>query len=668
MKFPYANSVQTACVCIAAVIAATALLRIIWCRIRRKRCGVKEIVLWMIAVNAFAFAPVIWAQSGKYSLAAWIIYIMQIFGMGLKYDEFITAVNAAIDARWYRIVTVILYTVSPILAGAFILDLVADVFRKFTFGLSLAKDTYIFTELNEKSLALADSCKRWNSEVVFLGTKNETDAALSERCAERGYRILDYTPERVYGRAIWRLVRFFWLGTGSVSIYFTDEDEKKSIDKIAKFLKRFAFKKIYVSSKVHLVSALDEAETLVDFYKKKVGMQLRLINPAQIISYKILQEFPLYAIPERKFEDGYNVTVIGMGNVGTQIAKDVIWCGQRMNGGQPTVNILDIRPEEKLKAKFEYRYPELNEKKYNIKYFSADARSKTFDALLDGELGNSECFIVCLGNDLVNAEVARKIRAKIYRSRRTYSPQIISVISDDEFCESIKDVFENLRIKLVGRNSELYSESAIKNSSLLYKAWLCDCAYRQEEFGDIRKFNANARDFFKNKEVDIRSNMAYAIHIEYKIYDWLGMNPLEKSADEIEAEGMRRLNIGTDDIDRLEHDRWNAFQRSEGMVCPFDEEDISDNASFETAVLKFKKLTAKTYDERIDYEKEKSEKKPSDTKPQRSIFSKEHGCIIDFDMIEKLGELMVGNKDEYRGPDRDINKKMFEIRRRGENK
>ena len=667
MKFPYANSVQTACVCIAAIIAATAFLRIIWCWLRRKRCGVKELILWMVAVNAFAFAPVIWAQSGKYSPAAGIIYVMQIFGMGFKYDEFIAAVNAAIDANWYRSITVVLYAASPLLAGAFILDLVADVLKKFTFGLSLAKDTYIFTELNEKSLALADSCKRWNSEVVFLGTKNETDAALSERCSERGYRILDYTPEKVFGRAIWRLIRFLWLGTGSVSIYFMDEDEKKSIDKTAKFLKEFETKKkIYVRCKAYLVSVLGEAETLVDFYKEKVGMQLRLINPAQIISYKILEEYPLYAIPARKFEGGYNVTVIGMGNVGTQIAKDVIWCGQRMNGGAPTVNMVDIRPQDKTMAEFEYKFPELNKKNYDIKYFSADARSKELDDLLAGKLADSECFVVCLGNDLANAEVAREIRAKLYRYRRTFSPQIIAVINDDELCESLKDVFENLRIKLVGRNGELYSKCAIESDGLLYKAWLCDCAYCGKELGNPEAFGKDSQNFFKNKEVDIRSNMAYAIHIEYKIYDWLGMNPREKSADEIEAEGIRRFDITEEAkaVDILEHSRWNAFQRSEGMVCPFAESEMKDDDSFRKAAEKFKKKTEESAKDGVDYEKKGNVAQ----KPQRSIFSKEHGCIIAYNLLGILGEVMTEDEQKFLQSDRDIDRKMFEIRRRGENK
>ncbi len=649
---------------IAYMVIVFGICYAVGCKIKKKRIRMKLALLFMFFVNLFMFFPVYWEQSGLHSvLGSGIVYVMQIFGMGFKYDEFICAVNQAIDIKPHRIVMVILYVISPMFTGAFVLTLVADILKKFNFGFSFATDTYIFTELNENTLTLAGDYKGRAGDVVFLGVEDEKKVAFSEICSEKGYYIFDYTPEKAFRIADRKFFRFIRRRKGSISVFFADANEKKSIDKMMHFFKNIPEKQLQ-GNKAYLISVFSEAETLVDFYKKKVGMQLRLINPAQVISYKILDEYPLYAIPGRKFEDGYNVTVIGMGNVGMHIAKDVVWCGQRMNGGAPTVNMVDVRPKEDIRAEFEYKYPEINKENYNINYFSANAKSKTFDELLAGEIGNSECFIVCLGDDLTNAEVAREIRAKLYRYKRTYSQQIIAVIGDDEFSESMKAVCESLRIKLVGRNGELYTKSAIENDRLLYKAWLCDCAYKNKEFGDTGAFDEDAINFFREKELDIRSNMAYAIHIEYKIYDWLGMNPRTENAEKIEAEGMRRFKDGAQDIDRLEHNRWNAFQRAEGLVCPFAEEEMKDEVSFEAAVKKLKELTAKTYDERIDYEKPKDKKNPSDTKPQRSIFSKEHGCIIDYKWIEMLGEYMANNHDKYKRADRDINRRMFEIRKR----
>ena len=224
----------------------------------------------------------------------------------------------------------------------------------------------------------------------------------------------------------------------------------------------------------------------------------------------------------------------------------------------------------------------------------------------------------------------------MYRCRRSYSPQIVAIIEDDEFHESIKEVYGKLRIKTVGKNSELYSKKAIENDRLLYKAWLVDCIYCQKEIGSRDDFIGAADAFFKNKELDIRSNMAYALHIEYKIYDWLGIDPNSKGLDEIEAEGMRRFDSDGEAVDRLEHDRWNAFQRAEGLVCPFDEKEMSNEATFRKAAKELMRLTDESFASGIDYEK----KKKKNDKPQRSIFSKEHGCIIDYELLGALGDVM----------------------------
>lgn len=645
---------------IAAALVAVGAMLLVDGILHKKRIGVRSMLMWMFVVDFFAFLPVFWVQSGRYSIASGIIYVMQIFGMGFKYEEFITAVNAALDIRVYRIFAVILYTVSPLFAGAFVLELVANILKKFKFTVSLAKDTYIFTELNAKSLVLADSCKKWCSEVIFLGVREEDKITCSEACARKGYYILDYTPETAFKKAQNRFLRCIWMGKGSSNIYFIDTDEKLAIEKMAKFLEKVSLEKTNVKCKAYLLSVFSEAEALIDYHKEKVGIRLRLIDPAQIISYKILEECPLYAIPERNHKDGYNVTVIGMGNVGMHIAKDVIWCGQRLEGREPTVNIVDRESEEKLRGFFEYKYPELNSENYNINYFSADARSKTFDDLLANELSKSECFIICLGDDLLNAEVAREIRAKVYRCRRTYAPQIIAIIGDDEFHESVKEVYEKLRIKTVGKNSELYSKSTIENDGLLYKAWLVDCIYCEKELGSRDDFIRASDKFFKNKELDIRSNMAYAIHIDYKIYDWLGINPKEKNAYEIEKEGMRRFASDGESVDKLEHDRWNAFQRAEGLVCPFNEKDMSDEETFRAAAKELMRLTDESFASGIDYEK----KKKKNDKPQRSIFSKEHGCIIDYKWIGVLGEVMFEDSDKFISYDRDTNRKIFEIRRK----
>lgn len=639
----------------------------ITCIICKKRISMKTVLIYMFVLNLFAFFPVYHNQSGNYFLATGIVYVLQIFGMSFKFDEFREALKLAVDARWYRVLTVLLYAISPILTGAFVLSLVADIIKKLKFHLSFSNNTYIFTELNEKSRALADSYKRRNCVIVFLNVGKENETDLREHCAKEGYYILDYTANTAFRKAerrVWRIFSKLFLSSGTsgeTAVFFTDSNEKSAIDKMTSFFADLKASWRAKYNKAYLISVLGEAETLVDFYKQTKEIQLRLINPAQIISYKILEEYPFYAVPNRKFEDGYNVTVVGMGDVGTHVAKDVVWCGQRMDGREPALNIVDIRPKENIRAKFEYKCPELDSKHYNINYFSANARSKVFDDLLSGELGKTECFVVSLGNDLVNAEVAREIRVKLYRAKRIWDPQIIAVIKDDEFRESVKDVCEKLKINLVGRNSEVYSKENIGESMLHYKAWLADCAYSKKEFGDFDAFRNDAAEFFKKKELDIRSNISYAIHIEYKLYDMLKKNPKEITAEEIEAEENRLFESVGEAIDKLEHYRWNAFQRSEGLVCPFSEFEMKDEGSFKEAAKRFKEETAKSAEAGIDYEKEEKTEKP-----QRSLFSKEHGCIVDYKWLDVLGDVMAEDELKFKRADKDINRRMFEIRKRGE--
>ena len=165
----------------------------------------------------------------------------------------------------------------------------------------------------------------------------------------------------------------------------------------------------------------------------------------------------------------------------------------------------------------------------------------------------------------------------------------------------------------------MFNDSDIENLALN-----SSCVYEKK-----RTLINVKEEYYKRSEIERNSNRTNAIHLIYKLF-LLGFGIRKKSDPSITQEQKNSApellkdlkekladKSKLDNLAYIEHDRWNAFYRSEGWCgIPYDKLDA------------FKK----------QYNK------------QKNYVVKHHACICSYDMLQAVGELF---KADYRSYDYD---------------
>ena len=100
-----------------------------------------------------------------------------------------------------------------------------------------------------------------------------------------------------------------------------------------------------------------------------------------------------------------------------------------------------------------------------------------------------------------------------------------------------------------------------------------------------------------------------------------------------------------------------AYQRSEVWVSPFAEMGNNIEA-LEKAMETYKEENRRNARSRIDYEQKIDEK---DYKLHQSMFSKQHGCILDYCHLPLLARKMDLEDESFTDYDKALNDKMLTI-------
>ncbi len=652
---------------------------------------IKTALVCIFVFDFLAFFPLVYAEYGAYVPSFGLINIFKLFTMELEFDDlshmwtaFAYVTNLPDVVNTLKITTALLYLFSPLLSATFVLGLIMDNLKKLGIVMTWRKNIHVFSQLNEASLSLANSIAGRGNKIIFADDSPDKDARLEEECEAKKYVVMNSSVHSISGIITRQIIR------RNLSVYFIDSDENVALEKMMSYVQEKIIeekKKIRAKVKIYLFSSAGEAEWIVDNYKeviknipeerknekKNFNVILRLVDVAQLVSYKMLDTYPLY--DGAKKDDGVNITVIGLGYVGTNIAKDVLWCGIMPDWKPPKLNIVDIRGTEDQQSNFEYFYPELTSKGedkegYFIRYYSADAQSTTFDKLLenDDNIKNTNYIVVSLGDDQLNIVVAQNIRMKFYRYHRRL-PVIVTVIRDQARYESVKDVFAKMRIYIVGNNEDMYTQETIETGKLYTMAHEVSKAY-DKCYAGHQYVESQLSDYLNKSEEEIRSNLSYAIHIDYKFMGSTGYDP-KKTLQPEEESIIRNLyspftcvkgkkepcdkkcycfkiwSENIDKINRLEHERWNAYERGEGRVRPF--ETIFPCGE---EIRKFSNENAKMVKDGIEY---------TNNKLHKSNFSKMHGCLIDYDALEYLATNNGRDKDVFKEYDQTLNTHAYAI-------
>lgn len=489
--------------------------------------------------------------------------------------------------RAYTFVFSILFVLAPVLTFGFVLSFFKNVSAYKRYITHYNSDVYIFSELNEKSLALANSLYNNNSKKrLFIFTD------VFEREEEQSYELIEKAKELgaiCFKKDIITIDFSFHSSKSALSFFAIGEDQSENISQALKIIDKLKYRD---NTNLYVFSTQVEAEILLanafeNNGDKPMLIKVRRVNEVQSLINRNLYENGFEKIFSGAYpnEDGVkkiNAVVIGMGQHGTEMTKALSWFCQ-MDGYEVEINSFD--KDKNAKDKFLSLCPELmsfsgktdipGDAKYTLSIHAGiDVDTATFDSIIES-LPRTTYVFVALGNDEKNISVAVKLRAMFERMK--YTPVIQTVVYNSEKKEALTDVknFKGspYKIDFIGDMKSSYSEEVILDSDVEKEA-----LNRHMKWGEESEF--------WRYDYNYKSSIASAIHRKMKIL--CKIPGIEKDPKDRTEKELWALRV-------LEHRRWNAYMRSEGYVYggTIEKSGRNDLAKMHNCLVPFDELPLK---------------------------------------------------------------------------
>ncbi len=441
----------------------------------------------------------------------------------------------------------------PVPTFGFIFSLFKDKISLLRYHLGYHKNVHVFSELNIRSLTLAQSLSetKRGDLIIFAKVDDSVDAELQEEAhALNGIcftKEISALPLKRHGRY------------GAKSYYIFGEDETENLVQSLALIKKNSGKKKKRKkfNTLYLLSNSAESKLLFETAEAN-GINLRRINETTSLVYR-----NLYDMGETLFKDAVpscdgtkhiSAVLIGMGGYGTEMLKALAWVGQ-MDGYHIKITAFDQSPQAKTRfvaACPELMSPDINhrmtkgETAYDIDiYPDVDVYSQEFKDQLRA-IEQPTYVFVALGADGQNVQVATELHSYFLRlgwDKPTMQAVVYYTTQKTNLTERMNEQSEPFEVTYLGDLQTSFSAQVMLSSDLEEKALQRHLQYTDDEAS------------FWESEYNYKSSMASAIHIKLQAackMPGITKTKKERTTDEKEA------------LSKLEHRRWNAYMRTEG--------------------------------------------------------------------------------------------------------
>ena len=463
----------------------------------------------------------------------------------------------------YSIFAAFIFVFAPVLTFSVVFSLFMNIFSHQKLLLNFNKDLYVFSELNEKSLALAQSIAIDHPDRIIVFNDvfdNDTEKAFELKSEAKKLSAIFLKSDIVevnYGRQHSKSKKIY--------MFLIGENDEENIEQCISLIENYRNRD---NTRVYLFSDSVESEFLLNTIDKG-KIKLRRINEVQSLVYRNLYSNGHYLFDNAVYDEEtgrkiISVAIVGLGKNGTEMTKALIWFCQ-MEGYWLKINAYDKSPD--AKERFMKLCPEILDERFNGNLTdSGDAQYK-INIFADIDIDNFKFretvltqsdvnyVFLSLGDDEKNAEGAFYIRS-IFETIGLH-PRIETILKSarkKEFLENaVNFKNEKMDIAFIGDTQSSFSESVIMGSEL-------------EKAALERHLKWGEEETFWSFEYNYRSSVASLIHKKMKIYcDIPGINKDKSERSEEEKNLIRRL----------EHRRWNAYMRSEGYTYAKERNDIA---------------------------------------------------------------------------------------------
>lgn len=481
-------------------------------------------------------------------------HTIRLFIVDSDFDV-IRNIIATKDSLFYNIYScyaAILFVLSPALTFGVVLSFFKNASAYRSYIKSYNKNIYVFSVLNEKSLALAESILEHydNCKIIFAGVQNSCEEEELNIAKAKELRTICFKTDII-------AVNFnFHSRDKEINFFMIDDNESENIKQALNVIKKYRDRG---KVRMYVFSNELEGEVLLNGVETNV-LKLRRISDVRTLIYSLFQTKGDLLFKEAVKDLSSNkklisAVVVGLGKHGTEMVKSLAWFGQ-MDGYRIEIAAFDKAAD--ARNKFSAICPELMDDKYNNQFSdegeaqykidihnNIDVETIEFIKEIDN-IPNITYIFVDVGSDEKNIRTAIKLRSILQKKEK--SPRIQAVVSNTERKNALEGITnhsgQSYNIDFVGDVKSFYSVGSIMDSELETEALCRHLKWGKEE------------DFWKY-EYNHRSSVASALHRRMKIA--CGISGIEKApADRTEEE---RLNLRI-----LEHRRWNAYMRSEGFT------------------------------------------------------------------------------------------------------
>lgn len=483
-------------------------------------------------------------------------------------------------ATAYFLLSALVYIISPLLTFGAVLSIFKNVSALVRYYTHFFSETYIFSELNERALLLAESIKENHPKalIVFTDVYEEAGEVSGElQCAARKLGAVCFKDD------IAALPISFHKKTNQIRLFIIGGDEDENIRQASQLIHCHG-----KNANMHLYLFSNSAESSLLIQSVQPSeMKIRRIDEVRSLILETLYETGAdvfrTAIPIENDEKLISAVILGLGSYGTELLKSLSWFGQ-MENYRLMLTAVDCK--EDAESVFSFQCPELMDQKHNGTYETGEAQytisiHSGINAMSERciqiikELPSVSYVFVALGNDQKNVECAVSIRE---RCERMNLHPIIKTIVFDDYSSSVLGNAVNFRgapynIQYIGSLKRRYSEATLLNSNL-------------EDEALKRHLLWGTEDTFWSCEFNYRSSVASVIHQRIKVQcDIPGANQKPKERSLLDRDRLRLT----------EHRRWNAYMRSEGYCYSGsrDKESRNDLAKTHPDLVPFDMLTEK---------------------------------------------------------------------------
>ncbi len=477
---------------------------------------------------------------------------VKVFGGDAIFDDILDHFDVIPEgiAHLYVGISLIIQVLAPLCTVSVVLSLLKNVSAYWSYIIRYNKQTYIFSDLNEKSYALAQSIRKTDKKSVIVFTDIfEEDGSVSELvknvkklgsiCFMKDLLAVDFKRHSASKKVIFLLM---------------SENEALNTEHALKLIDKY---KNRDNTDIYVMSRQPECEILLSSADKGLVKVRRFSESVSLISRIFYDnEMDIFgsAVDCGGDEKLVSALVVGMGSIGKETVKTLSWFCQ-MDGFKVRINAFDA--DELCEERFTASAPELMDKRYNgtelpgevrydIKIHSGiQADTNTFIEEVKKIKDITYC-MVALGEDELNIRTAVELRTLF--ERMGIHPFIHAVVYSTQQTNALKGLKnysgQEYDIHFIGDIESFFSKDIIFGTQLEAEALERHLKWGKEE------------DFW-DYEYNYRSSVAAAVHLKARLS--CGISASAKAENELTEEERTAL-------ENLEHRRWNAYMRSEGYI------------------------------------------------------------------------------------------------------